>query len=355
VTWDCIIVGAGVNGLGIGWQVQRRGLSTLIVERGEPGCGASGAAAGMLAPISEAEAAEEAQLRDAQESLSMWPAFVEGLEAETGIAVNYRGEGTLQVAVLPKDRARLRHLAELYQRLGLEVEVLDGDQVRELEANLSPRITGGLYCPTDHQVDARKLVEALSSAFAKSGGVLRSQTEVVSVRVENGVLRGVTLADGTDIESRIVVVAAGAWSNRIGGECEVPRLSVRPVRGQMIAIELGSPPLCRHTLRSPDAYLVPKSDGRLLIGATVEEVGFDTRLSAGGVFELLRGAGEMMPAVLDQAIVEMWCGHRPVAHDNRPILRQSDIGNLWLATGHGRNGILLAPRTAYRLAEEILR
>ena len=204
-----------------------------------------------------------------------------------------------------------------------------------------------------HQIDPTRVLEALRIAFQNTGGSLRTHTNVDEIATDGPQRIGAVVNEGETLWGRALVVAAGAWSSQLVSGLETPPLAVRPVRGQMLSIDAGDPPLCRHIIRTPDAYLVPKSDGRLLIGATMEEVGFDDQPTAGGVFEPLRGAGEALPVIYEQAILDIWCGHRPISHDNRPVVRRSDIDGLWFATGHGRNGYLLAPQTAHVVAESL--
>lgn len=352
---DVVIVGGGIAGLVSGWELARNGCSVTVVDRGKPGHGASRAAAGMLAPVAEARFGEGELTRLGTESLRRWPEFARALEDASGLSVDYRTEGTLVVAVDRDDLGALEHTHRLHQDMGLPAHMLDGDAARELEPLLAPNIPGAVHCPTDHQVDPRLVVDALAAAFVAAGGAIVTGVEVRGIRAEHGRAVGLD-ADGFESPSDATyIIAAGAWTRTLEG-LGADRPHVRPVRGQMLSVELGDPPLCSHVIRSPDAYLVPKSDGRLLIGATMEEVGFDDRLTAGGVMDLLVGAWETLPAVYDQAIVEMWAGFRPISLDGEPILRRSDsLDNVVYATGHGRNGVLLAPVTASRVHELVTR
>jgi glycine oxidase len=351
-TTQIAIIGAGVAGLGIGVELLKRGFEVTIFERDEAGSGASHAAAGMLAPTAEVTFDEEALLRLGQQSLAMYPEFVQRLEDASGIDVDYRTEGTLMVALDRDDAEYLDHVHRYHRELGLDVERLSADEARELEAGLVPNLHSALFIDSDHQIDPRKLTSALSIAFERAGGTLHEHTEVR--RVECGArVEAVVTDGGARIAVETLVMAAGAWTPAIDGIPDGLMPPVRPVRGQMLAVDLGEPALCRHVIRAPDAYMVPKSDGRLIVGATSEDMGFDPRLTAGGVFELLRGAWETLPGIYDQHLDDMWTGFRPVTLDNKPVLGPSELDGLWFATGHGRNGILLTPITATALAEAI--
>lgn len=340
------IVGAGVAGLASGWELARHGFDVTIIERDEPGAGASCAAAGMLAPVSEAKFGETSLVQLGLDSLAAWPDFARDLEQASALSIDYRTEGTLVLAVDRDDLESLEHTHRLHLQLGLQARIIDGDEAREMEPFLAPSVPGAVYCPDDHQVDPRKLVAALTAAFEAAGGEIM-RGEVTGLRTENDRVIGL---EGVEVEAEQYVLAAGAWTRKIDGQGD-DRPHVRPVRGQMLAIELGEPPLCRHVLRAPDAYMTPKSDGRLLIGATMEEMGWDDRLTAGGVMDLLVGAWEALPAVYDQPLLDMWTGFRPMTLDNEPIMRRSRaFDNLVFATGHGRSGILFTPMTAKRTA-----
>lgn len=349
---DIIIIGAGVAGLGMAWRLAEEGHDVVVLEKDEAGAGASTAAAGMLAPTAEVRFEEVELLQMGQRSLELWPDFARTLEEASGMSIDYRTEGTLVVAVDRDDLAAIEHLHRYHAELGLPATMLDGDEARQLEPGLAPSIPGAVHCPDDHQVNPDLLVEALVTAFGRAGGDLREGVEVERVIAKDGSVEAVETTSGERLEARVVVLAAGAWSRKIDG-LGPDRPQVRPVRGQMIALELGEPELCRHVLRAPDAYLVPRSNGELVIGATMEEMGWDDRLTAGGVFELLRGAWETLPGIYDAPIVGTWTGFRPMTLDNHPIIGWGEQDGLYVATGHGRNGILLTALTAERAAREV--
>ncbi|WP_376792990.1 glycine oxidase ThiO [Thermoflexus sp.] len=346
---EVVIIGGGICGLSIGWFLARSGYPVTVLERGGAGLGATWAAAGMLAPYAEAEPGEEGLLPLLRASRDMWADFARELEAASGIAVDYRDEGTLVVALDRDEAERLRFLYEFQRSQNLPTEWLSGYEARRMEPHLSRHVVAAIYSPQDHQVDNRKVARALIEAFRRAGGRLREHTEVTGIVVDENRVLGVRLSRGF-LEARTVILAAGAWSAQIPGLPESARPPVRPVKGQMLAVQMPpEAPLLQHVVWGADAYLVPRRDGRLLIGATVEEKGFDANLTAGGIFRLLRGAWEMLPGVDELPIVEMWVGFRPGSRDDAPILGPTAVEGLIMATGHYRNGILLAPITAYAI------
>lgn len=348
------IVGAGVIGLSIGWRLAAAGCAVDVYEKGEAGRGASWAAAGMLAAGVESEPGEEALLPLTQASQALWPSFAAELEAASGIEVGYRDEGTLVIALTRDDVERLRFTFELQRRLGLEIEWLGGAAALAREPHLSPRVAAACFSPRDVQVDNRSVARALAAAFRRAGGRLHENTSVEAIDIEGNVARGVVVA-GTLRRADVVVLAAGAASPDVPGLPEAVRPPVRPVKGQMLALRMDpSAPLLRHVVWAPNAYLVPRRDGRLLVGATVEERGFDDSLTAGGILALLDGVWRALPGAEELAIDEMWVGFRPGSRDDAPILGLCAIDGLVMATGHHRNGILLAPITGDALSALIL-
>ncbi len=348
------IIGAGVCGLGIGWRLAQAGCAVDVFDKGAAGHGASWAAAGMLAGGVETEPGEEALLPLAQLSQRMWPAFARELEAAAGIDVEYRAEGTLVVALTRDDVELLRFNYEFQAGLGVELEWLTGAEARRREPHLKPGIAAAVFSPADHQVDNRKLGIALKVAYLRAGGRLHENTEVTALDIEAGRARGLWLG-GTRHVADVVVLAAGAWSPDLAGLPAAVRPPVRPVKGQMLALQMDpAAPLIEHVVWVPKAYLVPRNDGRLLVGATVEEKGFDDSLTAGGVFALLEAAWRALPAIEDLPIAELWAGFRPTSRDDAPILGPTSVDGLLFATGHHRNGILLAPVTAEAVARFVL-
>lgn len=349
------IVGAGVCGLGIGWRLAEAGCRVDIYDRGEAGHGASWAAAGMLAARAEAEPGEEALLALNLRAQEMWPDFARMLEATAGRSIGYRGEGTLIVAKTRDDAEQLRFSYEFQKRLDLDVEWLNAAAVRRLEPCLAPGVSGGVLSPGDHQVDNRLLSLALRDAFLAAGGRLHEGTAVEAIDLAAGRARGVVV-DGAIRQADVVVLAAGAWSREIAGLPEDVRPPVRPLKGQMMAVRMDpAAPLLSHVLWAPEGiYLVPRRDGRLIIGATVEERGFDADLTAGGLLHLLRETWEVLPGIDELPVDEIWTGFRPTSRDDAPILGPTTVEGLVLATGHHRNGILLTPLTAAAVSHYIL-
>ena len=355
-----IIIGGGVIGLGIGWQLAKTGASVTIYEQAEAGRGASWAAAGMLAPLAEAHTEEPDLLKLGCQSLACYPQWVQELEADAEMSIGYRVEGTLIVGLEPDDTHQLQHLYTAQQDLGLDVTWLTGREAREIEPALSPRVTAAIRCESDHQVDNRLMVKALGRAYQRYGGVLHENSAVENIHIENGIAVGVKTRNGKKQNRDVIVLSAGCESAQIEGIPDTIRPPVRPVKGQMLALQMEAGITVKNVIRTVRAryptsvYLVPRADGRLIVGATSEEMGFDTRLTAGGVFELLRGAWEAVPGIYELPLLETWTGLRPGSRDNAPILGKTPIENLIYATGHYRNGILLTPITAYEISKLIL-
>jgi glycine oxidase len=348
------VVGAGVIGLGIGWRLRAAGCMVEVFDRGEAGRGASWAAAGMLAAGVETEPSEERLLALTLESQRLWPDFAREVEAASGCEIGYRDEGTLVVALTRDDAERLRFSYDFQRRLGIALEWLGPAECRRREPHLRPGLAAGVYSPRDHQVDNRKLVIALRAAFLAAGGRLHENAAVSEICVEQNRVRGLALGERRH-EADIVVLAAGAWSGGIAGLPEAARPPVRPIKGQMLALAMDpAAPLLRHVLWAPGIYLVPRRDGRLLVGATVEERGFDERLTAGGLLSLLDAAWRAVPSIEELPVIESWAGFRPGSRDDAPILGPSPVEGLVLATGHHRNGILLAPVTVEAVSRTVL-
>ena len=348
------IIGAGVVGLGIAWRIAGRAAVTLF-DRGKAGSGASHAAAGMLAACCEAEPGEEALIALGRESQARWPAFAEELLRVSGIDVELRREGILHLALTADDQAEIAQRLEFQRQLDLPLEWLSAAATRAREPHLAGKIAGALFSPEDHQVDNRKLVQALRVAAEAAGATICEHRPVKEIVVQGGRAKGVLLQDETMAAADIVVLAAGAWSRGIAGLPPDRRPPVRPLKGQVLTLRMdAAAPLISHVVWAPGAYMVPRRDGRLIVGATVEEKGFDETITAGGVLTLLEAAWRAVPAVEELPIEEMCVGHRPGSRDDAPILGRGPLEGLFYATGHHRNGILLAPVTADAMARLIL-
>ena len=309
----------------------------------------------MLAAGVEAEPGEEALWSLNRASQERWPAFRDALEAVSGQVIGYRDEGTLVAAPTRDDLEQLRFSYDFQTRLGVRLEWLNAAATRKLEPQLRPGVAGGVYSPDDHQVDNRLLAKALKKAAQKAGALLQENTAVEAVDCEGGSVRGLVVA-GERVAADAVVLATGAWARELPGLPDAARAPVRPLKGQMLSLRMDPRfPLIEHVVWAPKLYLVPRSDGRLLIGATVEEKGFDDALTAGGLLSLLDGAWRAFPAIEELAIEETWAGHRPTSRDDAPILGPvSSVEGLHIATGHHRNGVLLAPMTAEVVAQGVL-
>ena len=352
---DIVVIGAGVIGLGIAWRLARRGAKVRVYDKGRAGGGASHAAAGMLAACVEAEPGEEALVALGRASQALWPAFVAELDGVSGIDAELRQEGTLVVALTADDQAQVLHHFEFQKQLGLPLEWISAAETRRREPHLGTRLAGALWSPQDHQVDNRRLATGLKAAAERAGAQICEHQEVKRIAVAGGRAHGVILADGTAVGADRVVLAAGAWSRDIGGLPPEQRPPVRPIKGQMLALRMDPrAPLVSHVVWAPGVYLVPRRGGRLIVGATVEEKGFDDTLTAGGLLTLLEAAWRAVPAIEDLAVEETWVGHRPGSRDDAPILGPSAISGLIYATGHHRNGILLTPITADAIARLVL-
>jgi glycine oxidase len=339
-TYDAVVIGGGLMGLACAWRAAERGMSVAVLERGEPGDGASGVAAGMLAPVTEADFGEEPLLRLNLASRRLWPGFAAELEERSGLTCGYRETGALVVAAERDDVDELRRLHAYQRSLGLDAEWLTPKDCRRLEPGLSPRIAGGILAPQDGHADPRAVMRALRAALEAAGGEVVPGCEALAV--ENGVVRTRTGA----VTAGAVVVAAGAWSPELMAGAP----PVRPVKGQILELRArgasAAPP--ERIVRTPRCYLFARADGHTLLGATVEEQGFDTAVTVDGVYRLLEAAWEVYPEVGELELVSSRAGLRPGTPDNLPLVGQ-DAGVTW-ATGHYRNGVLLAPITAAGVA-----
>ncbi len=349
--FDVAVIGGGIIGLSVGWKLLQRGLSVAVFERDIVGSGATRAATGMLAARAEVEPGEDDLLPLTLASQEMWRDFAAELESAGGQSVDYRDEGTMIVALSRDEVDRLRFRHDLQVRHGLDSVWLSGTLAREREPGLRPNVVGAVFSPQDHQVDARLVASALKTAFARAGGVLYENTRVVSLERSGGRVTGLATEAGT-FSAGTVVLAAGAWSAELLPGLDLP---VRPLRGQSLALRMDPrAPALTHIVWTEQIHMAPKGDNRLIIGATVEERGFDTANTAGGLFALLEAARHALPAMEELAVDEIWTGFRPTSLDDAPILGGIGIDGLVAATGHHRNGILLAPVTARAIANLIV-
>lgn len=355
-TYDTVVVGAGVIGLAVAWRLTQRGQRVAIADP-RPGHAASHAAAGMLAPVTEVRYGEEKLLALGVESLRRYPSFVADLQAASRHEVGFRTDGMLVVATDAGDRDMLTDLHDFQRSLGLEADLLTSRECRALEPGLSPDVRCGLLVRSDHSVDNRRLVAALLAAVEPVARLCRER--VTEIDIDGGSVGGVRLGGGERLTCRTVVLAAGPWSTGIDGIPDDVRPRVRPVKGEILRLRTRakSAELPTRTLRGlvngHEVYLVPRADGELVVGATVEEAGFDTTVRAGAVRELLRDARAVFPGVDELELVEAIAAHRPGSPDNRPIIGATAVDGLVLATGHYRNGVLLTPVTADLVADAV--
>ncbi|WP_241002817.1 glycine oxidase ThiO [Streptomyces sp. CB01881] len=347
-----LVIGGGIIGLAVAWRAAQHGLKDIVVADPRPGGGAAQVAAGMLAPVTELQYGEEPLLRLGMASNERYAAFAAELtEASGGQDTGYRQCGTIAIALDSDDREELRELHAFHQRLGLDSRWLTGREARRLEPMLAPGVRGGLHVTGDHQVDGRRLAKALVLACERAG-VRLHRAEATALVVDGGRATGARLATGGTVTADQVVLAAGPQSHLLPGLPEGVLPAIRPVKGQILRLHV--PPAYRPFLsrnvravvRGQHLYLVPRENGELVIGATTEEQGYDTTVTAGGVYELLRDAHELVPGITELPLVETAAGLRPGSPDNAPLLGPTALPGLVAATGHYRNGVLLTPVTA---------
>ncbi|WP_432173295.1 glycine oxidase ThiO [Streptomyces sp. Tue6028] len=353
-TPDVLVIGGGIIGLVTAWRAAQRGMATAIVDP-EPGGGAAQVAAGMLAAVTELHYGEQTLLGLNLASARRYPDFAAELTEATGQELGYRRCGTLAVALDADDRAHLRELHALQRRSGLESEWLSGRECRRLEPMLAPGVRGGLRVDGDHQIDPRRLAGALVTACERADVVFH-RTWAERLRVEGGRAVGAVTTDGSQLSAGQVVLAAGSLSGRLAGVPDDVLPPVRPVKGQVLRLTVPKryAPFLSRTVRAvvrgSQVYLVPRESGELVVGATSEELGWDTTVTAGGVYELLRDAHELVPGITELPLTETRAGLRPGSPDNAPLIGPTGLDGLLLATGHYRNGVLLTPVTGDAMA-----
>ena len=367
---EIVVIGAGAIGLATAWRLAGRGDRVRVFERGEPGEESSGVAAGMLALGAEADPHSLALAPFRRHCAALYPEFAREVERDSGLDVGFERRGTLAVGFSAYDLERLRERERDARAQGLAVRTLDGEEARALEPALSPRIAAALRFPDDHAIDPRRLSRALLAAALGRGVQMWDHCPVHRIVVRDSAVTAVEHARGRT-ECSHAVLAAGAWSGQIEGLPEALRAPVRPVRGQILRLRPaaggledrrsgdggsttpvrgGASPLLTHVVRGPEAYLVPRADGDLLLGATSEEKGYAKQVTVEGVLGLLRAAYEMVPGVADFAVAEALSGLRPASRDGLPLLGPCAVRGLLYATGHYRSGILLVPGTAEAIA-----
>ncbi len=347
------VLGGGIIGLAVAWRASQRGMSVILVERGDVGRGASPVAAGMLAPVTEVELGEAGQraLELASRSAALWPDFAAELEELTGARVGFRRAGTLMVARDADEARELERQLAFRESLGVKAIRLRPSEAREREPALAPTVRLALQAPDDHSVDPRLALFALRAACERAGVEIVDHANDAAPVFDADRVVGVRTERDNVRHAAQVVIAAGAWSGTVSGLPEHARVPVRPVKGQTLRLrDPAGPGLLRGAVRCRGAYLVPREDGRYVLGATVEERGFELEPTAGAAYELLRAVHELVPGVSELQLEEVCVGLRPGTPDNAPIIGRGACEGLIWATGHYRNGILLTPLTAELVA-----
>lgn len=353
-TAEVIIIGGGVIGLACARALALRGVrDVLLLERNSLGAESSSAAAGMLAPQAEANRAHEFFYLTCQ-SRDLYPAFAAALLEETGIDIELETTGTLYLAFTEDDERELERRYQWQQQAGLPLKKLSAAAARDLEPAICEDVRAALKFPLDTQVENRRLISALAAANKRLGVRMETGTAVTSLKIERGRVAGIETSRGF-IAAEQVVIAGGAWSSLLGAsETALPRLGIKPVRGQMLCFE-ANPPVTRHVVYSPRGYIVPRRDGRLLAGSTTEQAGFEKRVTAAGIHSIISAALEISPRIASLPLIDSWAGLRPRAADTLPVLGPcAEIAGVFYATGHYRNGILLAPVTGELIAGAVV-
>lgn len=349
---DIVVIGGGIIGLAIARRLCQSGSAVTVLEQHRTGRGASWSAAGMLAPHGEFDGPDP-YFDLCRAGLERYAGFVEALREETGCPIDYNATGMIYPALTDGGQERLETRFERHRMDGVSVERLTVREARRLEPNLSNRVRMALRYPDDHQVENRDVVTALAQSVRLGGGLIREGVTARKIVMDGHRVAGVETTDGR-WNAPSVVIAMGCRARYLDGVAPAHRVPVRPVRGQILALRSGAAPPFRHTIYTGGVYLVPRKDGRLIVGATVEETGFRDEVTLGGVMWLFRGALELAPGLKSWTLESTWSGLRPVARDGWPVLGATGTPGLYAATGHGRNGILLAPLTGDLMAEAIL-
>jgi glycine oxidase len=345
---DVAVIGGGIIGLACAYELISRGKHVVVLERDHAGSGAGHVAAGMLAPVSESEVADQTFVDLALTSCGMYEDWVAGIEAVSGLSAGYRKEGSLLLALHHDHEEELHRLMSIQRRLNLTSKVVTRDEILEREPYVSPRVVSGLSVPNDRQVDPRRLTVALATGFAANGGTMVEGASATPL-IEAGHVAGVR-TDDVEVYSEVVLIAGGVWSPEVWPEAAGP-LPLRPVKGQIFRLKGDT--LVNHVIRTPDVYLVPRADGELVVGATSEEQGFDTTITTWAVMDLLREAWRVLPGIAELEVAELSAGLRPALRDHLPAIGATALDGLFVATGHYRHGIMLAPITAALIADAI--
>jgi glycine oxidase len=343
------IIGGGIVGLACGWQLVKKGFHVEILEKEKEFKGAAWVSAGMLAPQAELGFEEFDYFSLCMKSLDMYPSFLTELEKDSGIHVPLKKCGTLMAAFDRDQTERLKRIKDFRLKVNMPGKWLTGSEAKELEPLLSPKCTCGLLFEEDAEVDNRKLLEALKQAFINLGGKLYEEHTVESVNIVNGKAESLHF-HGIDAKYDKILIAAGSWLPKIKGLEFLADCFIKPVKGQIISLKASPEFDLKYAVRANDVYIVSKSDGRIIIGASVEDFGYDRTITAGAVYTLLENAWEAIPGIYELEMLGVEAGLRPGSMDNQPMLGETGIENLFIAGGHYRSGVLLAPITAYNMA-----
>lgn len=348
---DVIVIGAGIIGCAIGRELARRGARVRLIDARSVGAGATQASAGVLAPYIEAH--ERGALLDLTvRSLALYDQFVANVRQESGLSIEFRRCGTLEVATDDAAAERLCAAQQHYANAGIDLRWLSPDALRDVEPALPESVAGALLVPHHGYVAVGQLMDALAWAAMHHGAQIETAHRVAALRRTRAQVEVLT-EDGTGWTAEAVVVAAGSWTSQLG-LAEPPAHAVKPIRGQLLRLSWHGRPLT-HVLWGPNCYVVPWLDGTVLVGATMEDVGFDERTTAAGVRDLLDAVCDLVPESWRAAFVEARVGLRPATSDGLPVIGpSSEIEGVFYATGHFRNGILLAPLTATLVADLVL-
>lgn len=346
------IIGGGIIGLACGWQLAKKGFHVEILEKEKESKGAAWVSAGMLAPQAELGFEEFDYFSLCMKSLEMYPDFLSELEKDSGIHVPVKKCGTLMAAFDRDQTERLKRIKDFRLKVNMPGKWLTGSEAKELEPMLSPKCTCGLLFEEDAEVDNRKLLEALKQAFINLGGKLYEEHTVESVNIVNGKAESLQF-HGIDVKYDQILIAAGSWLPKIKGLEFLSDCNIKPIKGQIISLKASPEFDLKYAVRANDVYIVSKSDGRIIIGASVEDFGYDRSVTAGAVYTLLENAWEAIPGIYELEMIDVEAGLRPGSLDNQPILGKTGVENLFIAGGHYRSGVLLAPITAYNIANII--
>ena len=343
-----LIIGGGIIGLSIAWRLIGIGKKVIIIDKKNLGKEASWAAAGMLSGRLDLKPCEKKLLPIFEKSHLAWPKFAEELENKSGKSIGYKKEGTLRVACDLDEEKKLKNNYDFLKNNKVNITWLSGDKIRDKEPYVSNNVLSGFFSPDDHHVNNRYILDALITILKKNKNncIFKENTEVEKIITNKNQVIGVK-TNNEIIKTKEIIVCSGAWTSKIKN-IEIKEVPIRPVKGQMVCLKIPKNiSLLKHILWRENVYLVPRNNSDLIIGATEEEMGYDKSLTVGGIYNLLKIAREVLPAIEDLSIVESWSGLRPTSRDDAPIIGPSKkLKGLIYATGHHKNGILLAPLTS---------